>query len=162
MCSSNSLESNEPRGGDVSNNSSSSWFKFIAPASGEVEITTDLSGTEVGTYFQLYHAADGGDCVTGIQPVTGTLLKDKFEYLSHIEFSDGIDALGLDPEAQLSFDACDPIPLFSYTKLIANETYYVQLTTDGNESGMVQVRVCLLYTSPSPRDRTRSRMPSSA
>eukprot|EP00656_Telonema_subtile_P047703 TRINITY_DN5506_c0_g1_i1.p1 TRINITY_DN5506_c0_g1~~TRINITY_DN5506_c0_g1_i1.p1 ORF type:complete len:128 (+),score=16.61 TRINITY_DN5506_c0_g1_i1:19-402(+) len=26
----------------------------------------------------------------------------------------------------------------------------------------VGVRVCLLYTSPSPRDRTRSRMPSSA
>ena len=25
-----------------------------------------------------------------------------------------------------------------------------------------QVLVCLLYTSPSPRDRTRSRMPSSA
>ena len=24
------------------------------------------------------------------------------------------------------------------------------------------LRVCLLYTSPSPRDRTRSRMPSSA
>ena len=26
----------------------------------------------------------------------------------------------------------------------------------------VQDMVCLLYTSPSPRDRTRSRMPSSA
>ena len=26
----------------------------------------------------------------------------------------------------------------------------------------LQLRVCLLYTSPSPRDRTRSRMPSSA
>ena len=25
-----------------------------------------------------------------------------------------------------------------------------------------QIRICLLYTSPSPRDRTRSRMPSSA
>ena len=25
-----------------------------------------------------------------------------------------------------------------------------------------QLQVCLLYTSPSPRDRTRSRMPSSA
>ena len=25
-----------------------------------------------------------------------------------------------------------------------------------------QTRICLLYTSPSPRDRTRSRMPSSA
>ena len=26
----------------------------------------------------------------------------------------------------------------------------------------IEVRSCLLYTSPSPRDRTRSRMPSSA
>ena len=25
-----------------------------------------------------------------------------------------------------------------------------------------QLKICLLYTSPSPRDRTRSRMPSSA
>ena len=29
-------------------------------------------------------------------------------------------------------------------------------------SGPVQVQVCLLYTSPSPRDRQKSRMPSSA
>jgi len=29
-------------------------------------------------------------------------------------------------------------------------------------SALVDYRVCLLYTSPSPRDRTRSRMPSSA
>ena len=28
--------------------------------------------------------------------------------------------------------------------------------------GAGQSKVCLLYTSPSPRDRTRSRMPSSA
>ena len=27
---------------------------------------------------------------------------------------------------------------------------------------VARVRFCLLYTSPSPRDRTRSRMPSSA
>ena len=26
----------------------------------------------------------------------------------------------------------------------------------------LQYKICLLYTSPSPRDRTRSRMPSSA
>ena len=31
-----------------------------------------------------------------------------------------------------------------------------------NAKDMVVVRDCLLYTSPSPRDRTRSRMPSSA
>ena len=29
-------------------------------------------------------------------------------------------------------------------------------------AGLDEVRNCLLYTSPSPRDRTRSRMPSSA
>ena len=30
------------------------------------------------------------------------------------------------------------------------------------EAGYLIVSACLLYTSPSPRDRTRSRMPSSA
>ena len=29
-------------------------------------------------------------------------------------------------------------------------------------AGLSRPRACLLYTSPSPRDRTRSRMPSSA
>ena len=37
---------------------------------------------------------------------------------------------------------------------------------DGNEEGVddywEMFNHCLLYTSPSPRDRTRSRMPSSA
>ena len=33
----------------------------------------------------------------------------------------------------------------------------------GNESDVItEAHLCLLYTSPSPRDRTRSRMPSSA
>ena len=30
------------------------------------------------------------------------------------------------------------------------------------EKNTKKAKVCLLYTSPSPRDRTRSRMPSSA
>ena len=30
------------------------------------------------------------------------------------------------------------------------------------DNGSTKVEICLLYTSPSPRDRTRSRMPSSA
>ena len=34
---------------------------------------------------------------------------------------------------------------------------YVKLDLDGKK-----LHTCLLYTSPSPRDRTRSRMPSSA
>ena len=32
----------------------------------------------------------------------------------------------------------------------------------GEKNNYVDVLGCLLYTSPSPRDRTRSRMPSSA
>ena len=33
---------------------------------------------------------------------------------------------------------------------------------NGKPFRMIKFRGCLLYTSPSPRDRTRSRMPSSA
>ena len=32
---------------------------------------------------------------------------------------------------------------------------------EGNKKNL-WIHICLLYTSPSPRDRTRSRMPSSA
>ena len=32
----------------------------------------------------------------------------------------------------------------------------------GNRRGRKQIMTCLLYTSPSPRDRQKSRMPSSA
>ena len=34
--------------------------------------------------------------------------------------------------------------------------------TNGKNSTIQAIYACLLYTSPSPRDRTRSRMPSSA
>ena len=37
---------------------------------------------------------------------------------------------------------------------------YVQVVCDPDRPEMF--KTCLLYTSPSPRDRTRSRMPSSA
>ena len=149
LCQSNTLQPNEPRAGDIDNNQSSAWFRFVAPAGGEVEISTDNGGTEIGTYFQIYHAADGGACNTGLQPLSGAVIKDKFEYLSHIEFSDGIDALGLDPEAQLTLDACDPFPGISYQKLIAGETYYVQLTSDNLTSGIVEVRINDLGGGPS-------------
>ena len=36
------------------------------------------------------------------------------------------------------------------------------VTTQRKEDDKVEIMSCLLYTSPSPRDRTRSRMPSSA
>lgn len=135
------LEPNEPAAIDVQA-SGSGWFSFVAPASGAVEITSDLGGTELGTYFEIYHAADNTSCATGIQPITGVLIKDKFEYLSHIEFSDGTDFLGIDPEAEIVLDACDPVSPFSYQKLIPGQTYYVQFTADdAADRGYYQVRV---------------------
>ena len=39
----------------------------------------------------------------------------------------------------------------------------IQMTVETPEGEIItQIRYCLLYTSPSPRDRQKSRMPSSA
>ncbi|MBL1279143.1 MAG: gliding motility-associated C-terminal domain-containing protein [Fluviicola sp.] len=141
LCGGATLEPNEPNTGDVTANGSA-WFYFIAPPSGAVEITTDLPGTEIGTYIEIYHAADGVGCIEGIQPITGAVIKNKFDYLSHIEFSDGIDLLGIDPEAEIILAACDPINPFSYQKLIPGETYYVQVALDNaGQSGYCEVAV---------------------
>ena len=40
-------------------------------------------------------------------------------------------------------------------------SFYVQIVNALDEINAPYM-ICLLYTSPSPRDRTRSRMPSSA
>ena len=67
--------------------------------------------------------------------------------------------------------------LYAYLRLqtpSSGDGYLIKNTTTGNSlldkslylwnsNGPIQfVQTCLLYTSPSPRDRTRSRMPSSA
>ena len=43
-----------------------------------------------------------------------------------------------------------------------NDVAAVFRSTAEGETGHAHGHFCLLYTSPSPRDRTRSRMPSSA
>ena len=43
---------------------------------------------------------------------------------------------------------------------VTNQVDWVLVTNRKTNGGRCQA--CLLYTSPSPRDRTRSRMPSSA
>ena len=49
----------------------------------------------------------------------------------------------------------------SYKPNFVNYMFRDDMISDGIEN-CVQYIHCLLYTSPSPRDRTRSRMPSSA
>ena len=55
----------------------------------------------------------------------------------------------------ISWDDRNPI----IKKLMLNEAFFFNSTKQSLSS---HYWVCLLYTSPSPRDRTRSRMPSSA
>ena len=50
-------------------------------------------------------------------------------------------------------------PMAFWVKLKPTDSY---LDRELRASGKLISRCCLLYTSPSPRDRTRSRMPSSA
>ena len=53
------------------------------------------------------------------------------------------------------WDSLQPDPISDKTKVeLALIDLYNRLA--------MQIPACLLYTSPSPRDRTRSRMPSSA
>ena len=93
-------------------------------------------------------------------------------------YTDGSDFHFMDPETfeqfQLSADIVedaanylkegDNLTLQSFNSNIINvelpknlylEVVYTEMITKGDTT-------CLLYTSPSPRDRTRSRMPSSA
>ena len=51
--------------------------------------------------------------------------------------------------------------------VLGDATWYFVLSLlvrlmDGASSSFVRCIICLLYTSPSPRDRQKSRMPSSA
>ena len=47
-------------------------------------------------------------------------------------------------------------------RYLGHDEVWKALEGDGVKESERPVRLCLLYTSPSPRDRTRSRMPSSA
>ena len=58
------------------------------------------------------------------------------------------------PKAPLILDSCCGVGESSRALALAWPEHYV--------IGVDQSAACLLYTSPSPRDRTRSRMPSSA
>ena len=45
---------------------------------------------------------------------------------------------------------------------LENEGYEVDTANSAEDALKMDISTCLLYTSPSPRDRQKSRMPSSA
>ena len=52
--------------------------------------------------------------------------------------------------------------LYNYQKIAIEEIFQRFNNAPDDYHLLYQLPTCLLYTSPSPRDRTRSRMPSSA
>ena len=64
----------------------------------------------------------------------------------------------LEPDQDLTIYNDDKVRLTKYYGLVPREL----LEAEGVDVDSDSMYVCLLYTSPSPRDRTRSRMPSSA
>ena len=66
--------------------------------------------------------------------------------------------LGAQSQVRVSFD----IPEYSGNVTGLGTTRILEAIRSGNRIKFYQASSCLLYTSPSPRDRQRSRMPSSA
>src|SRR5664280_2467831 len=84
---------------------------------------------------------------------------------SEIEFSSGGEVtLGMMPGSMKLLDVLrDPRVALHSPTLEPPKDDPNSGPGDAKMSGsLVEIRPCLLYTSPSPRDRTRSRMPSSA
>ena len=108
-----------------------------------VPILSDISGATASVSLQAYAALQGETLLT-TQEYNGTALGlERFKAYAGIA--------GLDLSAYLLAGTAS-----------VNIPYSV--TTNGASNTMVGLKDtgCLLYTSPSPRDRTRSRMPSSA
>ena len=71
----------------------------------------------------------------------------------------------LDSLVQEGLAAAGGVPLAAVRRaaMMAGSTVAVSVAAlTGGEEALASYGLCLLYTSPSPRDRTRSRMPSSA
>jgi gliding motility-associated-like protein len=153
-CGNYPLEPGEPHEGDFTNHGSG-WFYFVAPASGQVRIETDLNETDFGTDLILYHAADGIGCVHGFNnwvgfPIALNPLKSKFDYLSYqgISRDDIIFTAGKATAHFSTIGNAFPGTPDGHA-LIAGEVYYIQLTTDdSNQRGYVSLRIDDLGGNP--------------
>ena len=79
-------------------------------------------------------------------------------------FTEKIETLSEYPNWLISSDEKNWDDFKVEKTIVKNNVFLVKLDTinDRNESDVLKKYICLLYTSPSPRDRSLSRMPSSA
>ena len=101
-----------------------------------------------------------------------------FDQITSVHSGGDGQVYGVAENSVFSYDpsANEVVPITTVDGLIGDEIYALTVTDNfmvvGYGNGMMGIHKlmdgsvildsCLLYTSPSPRDRTRSRMPSSA
>ena len=121
-------------------------------------LSIDVVGT--GTVVDVW--TDSIDVVTGLNVLTlSDVETTELELLDvKAELDDGvddevsaIDVVGTGTVVDGSTDSIDVVTGLNVLTLSDDETTELEL---------LDVKACLLYTSPSPRDATLSRMPSSA
>ena len=84
-------------------------------------------------------------------------------YLSHPLYRDVVrEATGFEPEGVAVLDAPAPDFVRAWPITLGFIRERFRNSPDRIVVDPFEADICLLYTSPSPRDRTRSRMPSSA
>ena len=105
----------------------------------------------------------GASMVMMMAPYHGALLKASEEGVyQHFEaLANAIDIPIMIQDAPLSGVTLPVSLLARIAKDFTNVSYF-KIETPGTAEKLKALLGCLLYTSPSPRDRTRSRMPSSA
>src|SRR5664280_1289821 len=89
--------------------------------------------------------------LTFILFAAGRLFAQQEEQINYFQMEPLDDSLFINIQQEVFIDPPDP-----KAEIIAD------LRDANNQTLSIKGVICLLYTSPSPRDRTRSRMPSSA
>ena len=118
-----------------------------------IEGTLDTLSIDAGseiTYLGATAAGNSGEALRGFRVNPGST----GDIVVTLDRSSGIDNMEIFQEDDFAGGNAPT----GYTK-------YANIVKDGKGKGVVAVTVanaCLLYTSPSPRDKRQSRMPSSA
>ena len=128
---------------------------FIQGSTGYVVADTDLTLGAAGSSSQSAEFTQNVDSGKYIRwrykAATSLSGLVSASYVDYVQ-SATVNCETIDPSVTTSFGIC-----YNNTKEVK---FIIKNSADATTSALF--KVCLLYTSPSPRDRTRSRMPSSA
>ena len=112
------------------------------------------------------HASDGYDSIANVGGDTGfdksdVVIKARYESGNH---SLTLKMVDLDETSNQSYVGLSQASFRANPRMRYGATAYDKMMNDGEQTSLTYVGDfdCLLYTSPSPRDATLSRMPSSA